>query len=394
MQIEKLNIKPAERISSLKPYFFVGLNRKIAALRAQGIDVIRIDMGSPDLPPQDFIIDTLIDSVHCPNNHGYSPNGGPLIFREAISNYYQNRFNVLLDPKKEVLGLIGSKEGVFNLSLALLNPSDYVLVPDPGYPVFKSSGIIAGAQIFILPLLQNNGFLPDIDCIPEKVARQAKIIWLNYPNNPTGAVASQDFFEKVITFAKKYGVIVAHDAPYMDVCYDGYSPPSILNVSGAIDVAVEFNSLSKTYNMAGWRLGMAVGNPHVIQILASYKSHSDNSHFLPIYEAGVAAINGDQNWIKDRNQIYQNRRDLIIRTLIKLGFSLEIPFATIYIWAHLPKFYKNSVSFCKCLLEETGVSITPGTIYGEYGEGYIRISLSTPTERIKEAMDRLLSWMK
>jgi len=387
-------IPPAHRISSFEPYFFASLGKKIAQMKKQGTDVIRIDMGSPDLPPADFIIDELIKNSKRPDTHGYSPIGGTPAFKQAVAEYYLDRFEVNLDPNTEVVGLIGSKEGLFNLSQVILNPGDVALVPDPGYPVYSASGIIAGGEVVHFPLLAENQFLPDLDAFPADVLERAKILWLNYPNNPTGAVASMQFFEEVVSFARKHKILIAHDAPYVDICFDGYHAPSILQVPGAKDVAVEFNSLSKTYNMAGWRLGMAAGNPDVIDYLFTYKSQMDTSTFSPIFSAGVTALTGDQGWLEERNLVYKERRDLVVEGLRSAGLTLEIPRAAIYVWANLPKGETDSIAFCSRLLDETGVSTTPGIVYGEHGEGFLRVSLGTATPRIKEAMDRLVNWKR
>lgn len=384
----------AERIASFKPYFFASLNKKLAELKVRGVDVIRIDMGSPDLPPADFITDSLVESARRSDTHGYTPNGGTPAFKQAIASYYMDRFEVSLDPQKETLGLIGSKEGLFTLSQVILNPGDVVLVPDPGYPVYSAGGKIAGAKIVTLPLLKENGFLPDLNAIPVADLAKAKLMWLNYPNNPTGAVAPMSFFEDAVLFARKHHLLIAHDAPYTDVCFDGYHAPSLLQVPGAKEVAIEFNSLSKTYNMAGWRLGMAVGNAEVLDYMFTYKSQVDTSNFAPVFTAGVKALTSDQGWLEDRNALYQQRRDLVVNGLRQAGFILDTPQAAIYVWAHLPAGENDSVAFCNRLLEDTGVSTTPGVIYGPHGEGFIRISLGTPTERIAEAMQRIIHWKK
>jgi LL-diaminopimelate aminotransferase len=389
-----MDIKPADRIASFKPYFFASLNQRLTVLKSHGVDIIRLDMGSPDLPPADFITETLIAEARRSDTHGYTPNGGTSAYRQAIATYYGNRFEVELDPDREVIGLIGSKEGLFNLSQVLLNPGDLAFVPDPAYPVYKASGIIAGAEIYEIPLVFENEFLPDLEAIPEEIRRKGKLIWLNYPNNPTGAVASMNFLEKVVGFAQHYGWIIAHDAPYSDVCFGNYHAPSILQIPGAKQLAVEFNSLSKAYNMAGWRLGMAVGNPQVISYLNIYKSQMDSSQFGPMMAAGVMALSGDQTWIQARNAIYQERRDIVVRCLREGGFKVNIPPAAIYVWAQLPEGEESSTDFCISLLEETGVSTTPGIVYGNYGEGYLRISLGTDTMRITEAMQRLVSWVQ
>jgi LL-diaminopimelate aminotransferase len=387
-------IKPADRIASFKPYYFATLAKKISQLQENGVDVIKIDMGSPDLPPEKFIIDKLTQSAALPDKHGYTPMGGSLEYRKAIAYYYEKRFGVKLDPSTETVGLIGSKEGLFNMTQVLVNPGDYVIVPDPGYPVYSASTKIAGGIIYTLPLLKENGFLPDLSSIPQEIIQKTKLFWINYPNNPTGAIAPFSFFEKIVDFAKRNQIIIAHDAPYVDVCFDDYIAPSLLQVEGAKDVAVEFNSLSKSYNMAGWRLGMAVGNADIIGYIHTYKSQMDSSQFAPVIDAGIAAITGDQSWLSSRNMIYQTRRDIVVNGLKEAGFEVDTPPAAIYIWAKLPDGFEDSMFFCNQLLEDTGVSMTPGVVYGQYGEGYLRVSLGTKTERIQEAMERIKLWMK
>lgn len=386
-------IQPAERIGQLEPFFFAGLNARLAELRAQGVDIIRLDIGSPDLPPANPIIQQLVNAAREATTHGYTAYGGLDQFRRAVSAYYQERFEVSLDPYREIEGLIGSKEGIFNLSQVLLNPGDFVLIPEPAYPTYRSGARVAGAQVYLLPLLEENHFLPDLEAIPAGIARRAKLLWLNYPNNPTGAVADLDFFEKVIAFAEEHTLIVAHDAPYVEIGFDGYRPPSILQVPGARAVAVEFNSLSKAYNMAGWRLGMAAGNSQVIGYLHAYKAQVDSSHFGPAQTAGAVALTGDQSWLVARNDIYQARRDALLAGFEAVGIHARKPKAAIYIWARLPD-DMDDASFCKQLVEDTGVSLTPGSIYGESGRGYIRISLCTPVPLIKKAMARLAKWME
>ncbi len=387
-------IKPADRVKGFKPYYFSMLGKKISDLRAQGLEVIRLDMGSPDLPPNEHIIETLVDASRSTTNHGYTPYGGIVEFRKSVVHYYKTRFGVDLDPQNEVVGLIGSKEGLFDLPTVLANPGDVVLIPDPGYPVYKAGAEFAGAEIHYLPLLAENNFLPDLKAIPTKIADRAKILWINYPNNPTGAIANLDFFEEVIEFGRSHEIIIAHDAPYTEVCFDDYRAPSILQIKNSKDVAVEFNSLSKAYNMGGWRLGMASGNPTIIKLLQTFKSQRDNSHFAPTQLAGAAALSGDQTWLTQRNEIYKERRDIIMKTLLELGFSAKTPPATIYIWAKAPDQYSDCVTFCDSLLRETGVSVTPGDIYGECGRGYIRISLGIETTQVHRAMEKLAGWMK
>ena len=387
-------IKPAKRIASFKPYFFATLNTKIAGMKKKNIDVIRLDMGSPDLPPADFIVKALEKSANRSDSHGYTPMGGTAAYRQAIAQYYLNRFNVQIDPEKEALGLIGSKEGLYNLSQAILNPGDVSLIPNPGYPVYTSGAIIAGADIYPLPLFKENAFLPDLAAIPGAILKRARLLWLNYPNNPTGATAPFEFLVQAVEFGRKYGIVIAHDAPYVDICFNGYVAPSLMQVQGAKEVGVEFNSLSKAYNMGGWRLGMVVGNPQIINYIFTLKSQIDTSHFGPIMDAGVAALTGDQTWLEERNDIYLYRRDIVLASLRKAGFEAETPPAAIYVWARLPQGTTDSMDFCTRLLDETGVSTTPGIVFGQYGEGYLRISLGTATDRIKEAMNRVVSWLK
>lgn len=393
MTTSPVQFQPAQRIANFKPYFFTILNKKINELTASGMDVIRIDMGSPDLPPADFIVDALTASAKKADSHGYMPYAGSLKFRKAVSAYYQKRFGVEIDPVKEVLTLIGSKEGLFNLSQTMLNPGDVALVPDPGYPVYFASTEIAGAEVYHMPLLAEYGFLPDLMAIPNEIIKRAKIIWVNYPNNPTGAVATEEFYRELIDFAHKNTILIASDAPYTDVCFDGYRAGSIMQIPGAKDVTVEFNSLSKTYNMAGWRLGMAVGNPQVIDFLSTYKSQVDSSQFQAVMDAGAAALTEDQDWLDERNDIYQYRRDIIVKALRKSGLEVQTPQAAIYVWARIPA-RETSAEFCDRLLREAGVSATPGSVYGDYGEGYMRISLGTATDRIKQAMERFSAWMQ
>lgn len=385
--------KPADRIAHSKPYFFASLGKKISQLKAEGMDIIRIDMGSPDLPPPQSIIDHLCKVAMDKKAHGYSPYGGPLNLKLAGAEYYQKRFNVTLDPEKETIVLIGSKEGLFNMTQIIVNPGDIVLVPDPGYPVYTDSTLIAGGQIYSMPLIKENGFLPDFDRIPENIAKKARLMWLNFPNNPTGAVATLEFFQKAVDFARKNEIIIAHDNPYVDICFGDYIAPSIMQVEGAKELAVEFTSLSKTYNMAGWRVGLAVGPAEIIRYLNMYKSQLDSSQFIPILESAVFALTGDQSWLKTRNEIYQKRRDIVVEGLRKVGFQVDSPPAAIYVWAKLPEKYSDSIQFCEQLLQATGVSCTPGVVYGEYGHGYIRVSLGTDTDRMHEAIHRIVNWM-
>lgn len=381
-------MKAAERVTNLPPYVFAQVGQRIRELMAAGKDIIRLDIGSPDLPPPDFILEELYRSTRVPTHHGYGGYYGTPELRQAMATYYENRFGVRLDPEKEVAPLIGSKEGIANAALAFVDPGQAVLVPDPGYPTYRMGTLLAGGVPVTVPLRPENDYLPDLEAIPEDVARSAKIFWLNYPNNPTGAVAPLEFFERVVAFAKKYDLLVCHDNPYCDVVYDGYAAPSILQVEGARDVALEFNSLSKTYNMAGWRIGMAVGSPMALEVLARTKTQIDSGIFRAIQDAGVVALAGDQSWLEERNEIYRERRDLILETLAQVGLKARKPVASLYLWAALPD-GTRSVDFARFLLEEVGISIAPGAVFGECGEGYIRVSVGMSTERIREAMERL-----
>ena len=381
-------MRVADRVSNLPPYVFARLERRLRELMAQGKEIIRLDIGSPDLPPPNFIIEAMHRSMQNPSRHGYGGYYGTPELRQAIATYYENRFGVKLDPKKEVAPLIGSKEGIANVALAFVDPGQPVLVPDPGYPTYGLGTLLAGGVGVPVPLFAENGYLPDLEAIPREVARSAKILWLNYPNNPTGAVASLEFFEHVVDFARRHELLVCHDNPYCDVTFDGYRAPSLLQIPGAMDIALEFNSLSKTYNMAGWRVGMAVGNAVAVEALAQTKTNIDSGIFLPIQDAAVVALTGDQTWLEQRNDIYRERRDLILGTLQEIGILADRPTASLYVWARVPEGY-HSVDFATRLLEEAGISITPGTAFGPHGEGHVRISLGMSTGRIREAMERL-----
>lgn len=385
-------IEPADRVRAIPPYFFAKLGRRIAELRDDGHNVIRIDVGSPDLPPAAEIIQALTASAQNPSHHAYTPYGGTDAFREAVSTYYQRRFGVELDPSMEVIGLIGSKEGLFHMTQAYVNPGDAVLVPDPGYPVYANATRVAGGAVIKMPLTADRDFLPDLESIDANVLDWAKIMWLNYPNNPTGASADLGFFRRVLELARRHSFLVCHDAPYMDVCFDGYQAPSILQVEGARQVAVEFNSLSKSHNMAGWRVGMAVGNADALESLYTLKSQVDTSHFRAVLDAANVALLGDQAWLSERNEVYAERRNLICLALRELGMAATEPSASLYVWASLPAATESSIDFCRRMLNEVHVSITPGVVFGRYGEGYVRISLGAPTARIKEAIERLKHW--
>ncbi|MBC7265233.1 MAG: LL-diaminopimelate aminotransferase [Chloroflexi bacterium] len=381
-------MKAANRITSLPTYIFAESGRRIAELQARGVDVINLGIGSPDLPPPRHIIDALYQAALKPDNHGYAGYYGIPALRQAIVAYYQRRFGVELDPDKEVVVLIGSKEGLANISQAFVDPGDLALIPDPGYPTYRLGMCLANGDVAYMPLVETNDFLPDFKMIPVEIARRARILFINYPNNPTGAVADLAFFERAVEFAREYKLLLCHDNPYCDVVFDGYVAPSILQVPGAKDVALEFNSLSKTYNMAGWRVGMAVGNPTAVEALARVKTNVDSGIFRPIQEAAVVALTGDQSWLPERNEIYKRRRDVVMDWLPHAGLKARVPAAGLYVWAQVPE-GETSVGYCNRVLEQAGVWITPGTAFGPGGEGYVRIALTVPEERLMEAGERL-----
>lgn len=382
-------MRPARRLESLPLYVFATLDAKLKALRDQGADIIKLDIGSPDGPPPDFVVQQLYQSASDPGRHGYAGYTGTPRLRQAMVDYYRRRFGVALNAASQVLPLLGSKEGIANMAFAWLDPGDLALVPDPGYPTYAASAAAAGAHAYCMPLSAENGWLPDLDAIPDAAARQARLMWLNYPNNPTGAVAPMSFFEEAVDFCRRYDILLCHDAPYADVCFDAYYAPSLLQVPGAAEVAVEFNSLSKSHNMAGWRVGMAVGNATAIAALLQMKSNMDSGIFLAVQDAAVAALSGDQDWITERNVEYQRRRDAIYPVLVNhLGLECALPAASLYLWPRVPPGY-SSAEFADKILLATSVSLTPGSAFGAHGEGYLRISLGQTTNRFMEAVDRL-----
>ena len=384
-------MKFAERIDKLQPYLFVEISRKINQKRAAGVDVITFAIGDPDIPTPPHILDKLLEAAQDPPNHRYPESDGLPQFRRAISDWYSKRFGIALDSDKEVLPLIGAKEGIGHMALCFLDPGDVALVPDPGYPVYSVGTMFAGGESYFMPLLEENGWLPDLDAIPEQIAQKAKVMWLNYPNNPTSATVDIDYFEKVVEFAKAYDIAVCHDGPYTEVAYDGYIPVSFLQAKGAMDVAVEFHSLSKSYNMTGWRVGMAVGNAEMINALMRVKSNLDSGIPQAIQIAGIEALQASQECISENNAIYQRRRDKLVDALRGIGMEITPPRASLYVWARIPEGY-SSAEFAAMLLEEKDIVVTPGSGYGEYGEGYIRLSLTLSDEHLTKAVQRLEGW--
>ena len=378
----------AERIRTLPPYLFAAIDEMKQQAVARGVDIINLGIGDPDLPTPDPILERMQRAVTDPQHHQYPSSSGMLSFRTAVAGWYQRRFNVTVDPKSEVVTLIGSKEGIGHVPMAFIDPGDVVLVPSPGYPVYPVAASFAGGMAHEMPLLKQNGFLPDLDAIPPDVAQRAKLMFLNSPNNPTSAIADVAFFNRVIAFAKEHHVIVCHDAAYSEIFYDGRRPPSFLEAEGAMDVGIEFHSLSKTFNMTGWRLGFAVGRADVIAGLSQVKSNLDSGQFQAVQEAGITALESDDRLTAGLRTIYQERRDVLVAGLSNLGLAFETPSATFYVWIEVPPGY-TSASFTAHLLEKAGIVTTPGNGFGAPGEGYIRMALTTTKERLAEAVDRL-----
>ncbi|MGA1795396.1 MAG: LL-diaminopimelate aminotransferase [bacterium] len=378
----------AERLTKLPPYLFAHLDTLKKAVLAKGKDIIDLGVGDPDLPTPHHIVSRLATAAQDSKHHRYPSYAGLLSFREAVSQWYEARFEVRLDPAKEVLSLIGSKEGIGHIPLAFINPGEMALVPDPGYPVYHNSIILAEGVPYTLPLLKGNGFLPDFKAIDPGILDQCKLMFLNYPNNPTAAVATGEFLQTAVNLAQNHHFIICHDAAYSELAFDGFRPPSILQIDGARDVAIEFHSLSKTYNMTGWRIGFAVGNSRIIEGLGRVKTNLDSGIFEAVQMAGIAALTGPQSEVHRMVSIYQERRDLLCDGLMELGFRLEKPKATFYVWIEVPHGY-NSTSFCQFLLEKCGIVTTPGVGFGPHGEGYFRIALTVDLDRIHTALERL-----
>ena len=378
----------AARIEKLPPYLFAQISKKVAAKKAQGIDVISFGIGDPDLETPSHIVDALCAAAREPANHRYPETEGLPDFRRAVAAWYDRRFGVTLDADKEVMSLIGSKEGIGHIALCFIDPGDIALVPDPAYPVYEIGTMFAGGEAYALPLIEENGFLPDLDAVPLDIASRAKLLWLNYPNNPTGAVAGIDFFERAVAFAKRHDIAICHDGPYSEVAYDEYQPVSFLQARGAMDVGIEFHSLSKSYNMTGWRIGMAVGNPRIIDALMRVKSNLDSGAPQAIQRMAIAALEGPQESIASHNAIYQRRRDKVVAALRNLGLEVTPPKASLYVWAKVPAGV-TSAAFAERLLDEAAVIVTPGNGYGPHGEGYVRLSLTLPDDRVDEGLARI-----
>lgn len=378
----------ATRMERVPPYIFASVAREIRAREAQGAHITNLGIGSPDLPPPDFIVEAMAAAMREPASHRYPGYTGLPELREAIAVYYARRFGVQLDPNRQVIPLIGSKEGTANIAAALVDPGDLVLVPDPGYPTYAMGTVLHDGEVYSMPLTAEHGFLPDLDAIPRAIYERAVAMWLNYPNNPTGAVAPIEFYAQVVALAKKYGFVVLSDNPYAEITFDGYRGPSFLEAPGAMDVALEFNSLSKTYNFAGERVGMAVGNATLVEALTRVKSNVDTGIFVPIQRGAIAALTGPQEWIAERNKIYQLRRDLAVAGLRAAGFDVATPKAALYVWPRVPAGWEAADLAMK-LLDEAQVWMTPGTAFGPSGDGYMRAALCTEADEMVRAFDRV-----
>ncbi|MBI3324243.1 MAG: LL-diaminopimelate aminotransferase [Candidatus Omnitrophica bacterium] len=383
-----MEIRKAERLSALPPYLFVEIDKAKQRLKQEGHDVIDLGVGDPDLPTPEPIIRALQQTAEDPANHRYSFTEGLGALRAAIAGWYRRRFGVELDPATEVLPLLGSKEGIAHLPLALVDPGEAVLVPDPCYPPYRSGTIFAGAEPLPLPLEAERGWWPDFGGVSQRAARRAKLMFLNYPNNPTAALATAEAFAEAIALARDYRIVIAHDAAYSEIAFDGVRPLSLLQMPGAKELAVEFHSLSKTYNMTGWRVGWACGNAAVIGALAQLKTNLDSGIFQPVQYAAIEALTGDQSSLRSAVETYQRRRDLLVDGLRAAGWDIPKPQASFYVWAAAPK-GQTSMAFAKRLLDEAHVILTPGSGFGAQGDGYIRMSLTVPTERIEEAVERI-----
>ncbi len=385
-------MQKAECLNHLAPYLFAQIDAKRDALVAQGVDVISLGIGDPDMPTPSHIVDALIKAAQNPANHQYPDYAGSLAYREACADWMRDRFGVTLDPKTEVLALIGSKEGIAHLHTAFVNPGDYVLAPSIGYPVYSGGATLQSANTYFMPMTAENGFLADFEQVPEDILKCAKIMFLGYPNNPTGAIATEEYFDKAIDFCIRHDLLLAHDNAYCEIGFDGYRAPSILERPRAMECCIEFFSLSKAYNMTGWRIGFAAGNPYAIEALGTVKNNLDSGQFGAIQDAAIVALRSSQDCIDEMNAIYMRRRDAIVEALQAICLECNTPQATIYVWAKVPNGY-TSAEFAEKLLEQAHVIVTPGSGYGPDGEGYIRISLTTPDDRLLEAVDRIKKTM-
>ena len=382
-------MKLADRLNDFDAYLGTAMNLILTKMKGEGKDVINLGLGDPDVIPPEHMRKSLADACYSADSHHYPSFYSPMPLKKAMAAWYETQYGVTCDPETEVLPLLGSADGLFHIHTCLLDPGDIALVPDPCYPAYIAGVKIAGGVVEAVPLLRENDFLPDLDAIPSDVAKRAKMIWMNYPNNPTAAHATIDFYERLAVWARKHDVAVVSDNPYSEICFDGYCAPSFLQVAGAKEIGVEFNSLSKAFNSCGWRVGFMVGNRDIVAGMTKIKSHSDRGMFYPLQVAATSALLGSQDFMQARNAMYQARRDAVVEGLQKCGIDVESPKGTFYIWAPLPKGVTNSEDWCFKVLDQIAVWMIPGSMYGKHGEGYFRIALTHPVERLSEAMERL-----
>ena len=385
---KKISIELAKRLKHLPPYLFAAIDKMKQGAIKKGVDLIDLSIGDPDIPTPKHIIQRMKKAIENPAHHRYPSYEGMLSFRQAVADWYKKRFNVSLNPQTEVLSLIGSKEGIGHIPLAFINPGDVVLVPSPGYPVYPVATLFAGGKVHIMPLVKKNNFLPDLKAIPVSILKKTKLMFINYPNNPTAAVADRGFYKDVINFAVKNNIIVCHDAAYSEIYYGGQRPLSFLQMPGAKEVGIEFHSLSKTYNMTGWRIGFAVGNEKVLAGLGKIKTNLDSGIFQAVQEAGIEALRTGDSILRKIRNTYQERRDILYRGLKDIGLEVEKPMATFYLWVQVPKGFDSS-GFIALLLAKAGVLATPGHGFGAPGEGYVRFALTVSAKRIKETVERI-----
>jgi len=378
----------AKRLGLIPPYLFAEIDRKVQEKKRSGVDVISLGIGDPDLPTPQRIVSVLQEAAADPSNHRYPSYFGLAELREAIAGWYRDRAGVRLDAATEILPTLGSKDGISHVPLALVDPGDVVLAPDPGYTVYVTGALMAGAEPFMMPLTAANSWLPNLDAIPEDVARRARLMWLNYPNNPTAATADREFLERAVEFCRRHGIVLCHDAPYSEIAFDGYRPMTLFEIPGAKEVGLEFHSLSKTYNMTGWRIGWVCGRADLIEVIGQLKTNIDSGIFQAVQWAAIEAMKGGEGETRAACEVYARRHRLVADTLNELGWSIKPPRATFYVWAPVPEGY-DSIGFAGHVLDEVGVNITPGVGFGPHGEGYFRLSVTAPDARLEEAMARM-----
>jgi len=386
-------MKIANRLNDFEAYLGTAMNLILTQMKKEGKDVINLGLGDPDVIPTEHARQELADACMDINSHHYPSFYDPMPLKESIGNWYERRYDVACDPKTEVVPLLGAADGLFHIHTCLLDVGDTALIPDPCYPAYIASTVIAGGVVETVPLLKENGFVPDLDAIDPEVAKRAKMIWVNYPNNPTAAHAPDEFYVKLIEWAKKYDVWVISDNPYSEICFDGYCAPSFLKFDGAKEVGVELNSLSKAYNSCGWRTGMMLGNADIIGGMAKIKSHSDRGMFYPLQKAATEALNGSDAFMDERNEMFQDRRNVVVNALKEMGIAVDMPKATFYVWAAVPEGVTESKEWCMTVLNEIAVWMIPGSMYGKYGEGFFRIALTHPADRLAQAMERLGNYL-